>query len=89
MSLIQPGVCRHCGCHGESCTLPDGDKCVWADSSRTVCNGASCVIAEAARVEKARVARPGGKHGERYVGWGYGAIVDDLRKRRRRKKRAA
>ena len=47
------------------------------------------MIAEAARVEKARAARPGGKHGARYVGWGYGAIVDDLRKRRRRKKRAA
>lgn len=86
MSVIQPGVCRHCGCHGESCRSKDGDLCSWVDAGRTVCNGTGCLLAEGRRLAVSR-----GKHRprSRYAGWGYGAIVEDLRKRRRRKKRAA
>lgn len=86
MSLIQPGTCRHCGCHGESCKRPDGDLCSWAHAGCTVCNTSRCMAAEARRLAVAR-AKPQPK--SKYVGWGYGAIVDDLRRRRRRKKKAA
>lgn len=47
MSVIMPGVCRHCRCTGESCTLPGGDKCGWFDATRTVCS--NCIKAEMRR----------------------------------------
>jgi hypothetical protein len=80
-------ACRYCGCHGESCTLPNGDKCCLNDESG-VCNGPGCMRAELARTRAAVSARPRSK----YAGWGYGAIVTDLRRqaaRKRRRERAA
>lgn len=37
-----PGTCRYCGCHGDSCATPDGDKCVWLNHTRTVCTAYAC-----------------------------------------------
>lgn len=39
----QPGTCRFCRCHGDHCRLPDGDRCVWLDAHRDVCNAPPCV----------------------------------------------
>lgn len=56
---------------------------------RTVCNAPSCIRAwdrdqKAARTTERASNR---KHGDRYVGWGYGEIVRDLRRRERQKRR--
>ena len=84
MGAVVPGVCRYCGCtQDRPCRLHDGDECSWIDGSRTVCSAPGCVCAEAARVRAARIERPQ----SRYAGWGYGAILEDLRKRRRRSRR--
>lgn len=40
------GECRHCHCHGDSCSLPEGGRCVWMNSFRTVCSGPACLMAE-------------------------------------------
>ncbi|UWZ84623.1 hypothetical protein [Occallatibacter riparius] len=53
MSLLVPGRCRHCGCGGESCRLPDGDLCVFTDRERLVCSAQACQIAEADRRARA------------------------------------
>jgi hypothetical protein len=87
-SAAAHGTCRYCGCHGESCSLPNGDKCSWGNGDCTVCNAPGCMRAELARVRAAVASRPRSK----YAGWGYGAIVDDLRlddlrKRQRRRRR--
>lgn len=39
------GTCRSCGCHGDSCSLREGDRCVWIDANRTLCSNPACVIA--------------------------------------------
>jgi hypothetical protein len=88
MSPPIPGTCRYCGCTDEHpCDVPPygtGDTCSWlSGTDRTVCSGTPCVIAwhhdqKAARA-KAR------KHPE-YAGWGYGAIVEDLRRKARRRR---
>jgi hypothetical protein len=85
MSTAVPGTCRHCGCHGESCTLPNGDKCGWTGDC-TVCNRPGCLRAELARV---RAAKPVKSARSQYAGWGYGAIAMDLRKQRRRRRKKA
>ena len=100
MSAIAPGVCRHCTCtEADPCTLANGDECCWIDSTRTVCNARDCVIAEDARKAAAKAAAKEAesaanrKYGDRYRGWGPGAIFEDLRKResakRKKKRRAA
>lgn len=38
------GTCKYCGCHGDSCGLSDGDRCAWANVTRTVCTGKACLI---------------------------------------------
>lgn len=83
MKALVPGVCRHCGCRGESCSLADGEKCGWEDDDRTVCNAPGCMRAERARA-RAEAAR---RSRSKYQGWGYGAIVADLRREQRRKRR--
>ena len=45
------GTCEVCGCHGDSCTLREGGRCVWMNSLRTLCNNPNCVI-QAARQKK-------------------------------------
>lgn len=51
MSLVQPGVCRHCGCKDhEPCILQTGDTCAWMSRDRTVCSNPACVRAEVARL---------------------------------------
>lgn len=88
MSTVTGGTCRYCGCQGDSCTLPNADKCAWSDPSRTVCTARGCMRAELARLRAVKAERPPSK----YVGWGYGAIAMDLRKQRsakRRRRRAA
>lgn len=81
-----PGTCRYCGCHGETCTLPDGEKCAWSDPERTVCTAPGCLRAEAARKRAGMPAKA------KFAGWGYGAIRLELEKQRRkgrRRRRAA
>jgi hypothetical protein len=88
MSIVL-GRCRYCGCEGEACTLPNGDKCSWLSGGPgvegTVCNAPGCVRAEMTRRRTVNYERVKSK----YSGWGYGAILEDLRKRRRKRRRAA
>jgi hypothetical protein len=90
MSLIAPGVCRHCTCtEDDPCKLANGDECCWIDSTRTVCSGRDCLIAEDARKAAAKEAERSAKrkYGDRYKGWGPGAIFEDLRDRERAKRK--
>jgi len=82
------GVCRYCGCTEESpcrycrgiygCTMLHG-----VDAS--VCGAPACLRAEkrqaALAKDAAKAARR--KHGDRYLGMGYGAVIEDLRRRKR------
>jgi hypothetical protein len=36
------GECRVCRCKGDSCSLPEGGRCVWTDSLRTLCSNPAC-----------------------------------------------
>lgn len=83
MTSLTPRTCRYCRCHGETCTLPDGEKCAWSNADCTVCNAPGCLRAELARSRAVKPMRPRPK----YAGWGYGAILEDLRKQRRRGRR--
>lgn len=86
MTVPMAGVCQYCSCHGEACTLANGEKCVWYDAGRTVCNAPGCVRAALAR------ARANAPVKSKYAGWGFGAILEDLQKQRRgrrRRKKAA
>lgn len=92
MTLLAPGTCRHCGCHGESCTLADGEKCGWSNRDRIVCTAPGCQLAEAARAACARAARPLTAR-QRIAalmagGWGYGAACEEIRREERRSRRA-
>lgn len=84
MTLIAPGCCRHCGCNGPDrpCVLRDGDTCCWIDSTRTVCSSPGCINAEAERLERAR--RETAAPRSRFAGWGYGAVIEELRRERRK-----
>jgi len=39
------GECRVCGCHGDSCSLPEGERCVWVDKMRSLCSSPPCLVA--------------------------------------------
>jgi hypothetical protein len=39
------GKCRVCGCGGDQCSLPEGEKCCWVDALRTLCSNPRCVTA--------------------------------------------
>lgn len=81
MSMIQPGTCRHCGCtEDDACRLETGDPCWWTDREQVVCSSPSCILAEQARLARARAE-------SKYKDWGYGAICEDLRKRDRKSRR--
>lgn len=83
MSIPIPGKCRHCGCtEDRACTLETGDPCCWVDLDRSVCSRPVCISREAARVAAERQGAP-----SRYRGWGFGAIVADLRRRRSKRKK--
>jgi len=57
MSLVAPGVCRHCGCtESNPCRLQDGDTCFWDNRERTVCSNPSCRRAEGERMARAKAA---------------------------------
>jgi hypothetical protein len=85
MTLIAPGRCRHCGCTDDrACRLHDGDACCWIDSTRTVCSNPECIKAETARMQRAQQEAQASKPRPRFAGWGYGAIVDQLRRERRK-----
>lgn len=87
MTTPSYGTCRFCGCHGETCTLPNGDECAWADESCTVCSAPGCQRAEATRLRAVSYERVKAK----YAGWGYGAIQIEKRKQKaaaRRRRRA-
>lgn len=45
--LPSMGKCRVCGCGGDSCSLPWGEKCCWVDELRTLCNNPACRTAAA------------------------------------------
>lgn len=91
--MIAPGVCRHCSCTDSTpCKLQDGDACCWTDRERMVCSAPGCVNAEAARVRAAKAAAGPAKPKSRFAqlvatGWGRGAIVDELRREKRRRSR--
>ena len=38
-------TCRVCGCHGDSCSLFTGERCVWVDRLRTLCSNPDCIAA--------------------------------------------
>ncbi len=82
---LQAGVCRHCGCRGD-CRTRDGDECCWADAGRTVCSKGSCITAERRRLKAERQAKRAAanaarrKHGEKFVGMGFGAVVIQMRR---------
>jgi hypothetical protein len=91
---LQPGICRHCKCTEENaCILQTGEPCCWMDRERLVCSNPACIKAEARRVrleaEKKIAAEKAArrKHGDRFVGMGYGAIVLALRRDIRRRRR--
>lgn len=46
-------TCRVCGCHGDSCSLFTGERCVWVDRLRTLCSNPDC-IAAVERLKKSR-----------------------------------
>ena len=83
------GTCRHCGCHGEACTLANGDKCGWLDESCTACNAGPCAAAEMRRKAQDEARAQGAPKRERQYprGWGYGAIRADLRRKDARRRR--
>ncbi len=59
MTEILSGTCRYCHCAGDSCGLPNGDRCSWYDDRRTVCNAPSCVRQfENKRRDAKRAAKP-------------------------------
>jgi hypothetical protein len=47
-SKHEKDTCRFCGCHGEHCSVPEGQHgyrtCFWLDKGRTVCAAASCAL---------------------------------------------
>jgi hypothetical protein len=77
-----PGACRHCGCTEEDpCTLENGDHC--GRYREDVCSKRSCIVQEEQRAAAESRAVPRSK----YAGWGYGAVVKDLRRKARKKLR--
>lgn len=93
-----PGVCRYCHCTMENprkvYPYGDDDTCGWLpETMQTVCSHPDCARAwgREQRAAKAAVAeavrRSKRKHGDKYVGWAYGAIVADMRRQQRRKRR--
>jgi hypothetical protein len=38
------GTCRHCCCHGDSCSIGGGERCSWVHTEieRTLCNNPAC-----------------------------------------------
>lgn len=80
------GVCRYCGVTDDQV---DGNKLSWHDAERTCCSKYACVkkhhsaarIAQRQEQDQAREQQR--KYGDRYRGWGLGAIIEDLRKRKR------
>lgn len=78
------GVCQYCGVTDDQV---DGDKLCWHDSNRDCCTRPSCVKQhhDKARI---RAARPRSRFAElARMGWGRGAIVEQLRKEERARKR--
>jgi hypothetical protein len=45
MLAASAGTCKQCGCHGDACSLREGDKCVWVDKYRTLCSNPACLVA--------------------------------------------
>jgi len=82
--ILVSGTCRYCGCQGDSCTLPEGEKCVWVNEERTLCSAPGCQRAESTRLRSQSYDRVKAK----YAGWGYGAIQIEKRKERARERRA-
>lgn len=62
MSIVQPGVCRHCGCtEDNACMTQTGEPCHWMNRERTVCSNSPCIIAEEARLARAKAAAQAAK----------------------------
>ena len=40
--VVMRGICRFCGCHGNSCLDRTGDRCDWTDPTRTCCTSEPC-----------------------------------------------
>jgi hypothetical protein len=85
MSNVVPGQCRYCGCtETEPCTqcMALHGECAWFNKERNCCAALGCRRAELAR----RAANAPAK--SKYAGWGYGAIVEDLRKQKKPRRRS-
>jgi hypothetical protein len=52
--LAMVGVCRICGCCGDSCRMFDGDRCVWMDEFKTLCSNPDCIMAAVRERKKHR-----------------------------------
>lgn len=77
-----PGKCRHCGCTEDNpCTLETGEHCL-LNAQESKCSRPACILQEEARLRTLKPATRG-----LYPGWGFGAIVEDLRSKRRRGRR--
>jgi hypothetical protein len=61
--------------------MVDGNKLSWHDASRTCCSKYACVRAHHNAVRNA-------KPKPRFPGWGFGAIIDELKREQRRKARS-
>jgi hypothetical protein len=79
VSTPTPGVCSYCHTTDEQI---DGNKFCWHDASRTCCSRYACVKAHQA-AERTRNAKPK----SRFAGWGFGAIIDEMKREQRRAKR--
>jgi hypothetical protein len=35
--------CHVCGCEGDTCSVGQGEKCVWMDRMKTLCSNPRCI----------------------------------------------
>jgi len=80
---ITRGICRFCGV-GEN--QVDGDKLRWMDYDHTCCSGYACAKQDANQKRAKPKPKPR-KHDERFVGMGYGAVIEEMRREARRGRR--
>lgn len=83
-----PGVCRYCGCtEANACMLCTGDPCSWYDKDRTACNAPGCIRQYEADRRAAAAERRAAIPKSLYAGWGFGAVIEDMRRKARRRRR--
>ena len=83
MSRAPAGRCRFCRCAGDSCRLPDGERCGWLTMERTVCSSPPCL-----RAHFAQVARHSAKATRKRTPGEIHQLMQQERRERRRAARA-